>query len=184
MTTAHNPKLVDYLIANGKVDVVLPITLEEIKYLRDLLKIEVMFQIKTEFQNAVPSDPNLVIDSCSNVATIFDNYRFADDMLSSAATIVSTREDSSDNFNDVIFTKSTLMMFKILCEDTPKLGVPPYLKDSHEKNNSVILNKLNKILGPEANEVLGLTVARPTTEAKESSSNPDAVNIWGPKTFA
>lgn len=117
------------------------LNLEEIKLLKDLLKVETVFQVRVNIE-----DQNKTLeDKVYRIITFFDSYRILDDQLSQIRNgILSDNPNvnrSSDNFT-IVVDRKVMEMYKILCSETTKCTMPPTVKHFAEKYGEILLNKI------------------------------------------
>lgn len=176
----NTQEIIKFIQTHQQENVKFAVSKPEIRLLQDLLKIETIYQIRCEFQNVNPKDEADVFDRVSYVSSIFDNYRWASDNLSivqSSMDFLDNQEirtkypDQIEKLQDyAVFSKSLLMVFKVICEDSIKLGLPHDIKVNYDQHAPNLLTRLNEALGLE--------------HENKAPSDVPAYNVFGGKVLA
>lgn len=127
-------------------NVQIELSLEEAAMLKELLKVETIYQISLELKKEQEL-PNKVAATFN----IFELYRGVDNSLIEIKNIISTNERETPKENHpvrhlITVSSGTVRVWKVLCIDTPKLGLLPALDIKYKKLGPNLIEKLNACL--------------------------------------
>ncbi len=119
------------------------LNIEEVKLLRNLLKVEPVYQVRAHIANAV-NDPD---HKTLKVINVFDTYNLLDNQLTNvlAEMKANTKDESLNNL--VLIDKKVARVYHLLVAETGKILSIPLVKDSFDKLSVVLLAKINACLG-------------------------------------
>ncbi len=105
------------------------LNIEEVKLLRNLLKVETVYQVRAHIANAV-NDPD---HKTLKVINVFDTYNLLDNQLTNVLAEMKANK--------------VARVYHLLVAETGKILSIPLVKDSFDKLSVVLLAKINACLG-------------------------------------
>lgn len=159
----------------------LEFTREDLSLLRDLLKVECLYQIRVQLEKKIKVNEQVLA-----LANVFDVYRTFDDSLEDLDYLSKKYEETGDSTKNVFIVKKiSAKMYRMLLTETVKDPLPDFILSKIEKTGKTLLDKINLALKDDftmENNPL-LSKSRANTQ-EDTSSSPIAVNILGIKGIA